>query len=75
MDRSSQPRRLRRPTLQVVVEEIEWLRRQHWTGKQIAEGRPGTSRKDDRRVLNAPGRAHDQDPRARRSEMVACATS
>jgi transposase InsO family protein len=35
-DRSSRPHRLHRPTPQVVVEEIEWLRRQRWTGKQIA---------------------------------------
>jgi transposase InsO family protein len=36
MDRSSRPHRLRQPTLQAVVEEIERLRRQRWTGKQIA---------------------------------------
>ncbi len=35
-DRSSRPHRLRRPTRQAVVEEIEQLRRQRWTGKQIA---------------------------------------
>ena len=35
-DRSSRPHRLRQPTLHVVVEEIERLRRQRWTGKQIA---------------------------------------
>src|SRR5437588_2698134 len=35
-DRSSRPHRLRRPTPQTVVEEIERLRRQRWTGKQIA---------------------------------------
>jgi hypothetical protein len=35
-DRSSRPYRLRRPTLQTVIEEIERLRRQRWTGKQIA---------------------------------------
>jgi transposase InsO family protein len=35
-DRSSRPHRLRRPTPQAVVEEIERLRRQRWTGKQIA---------------------------------------
>jgi hypothetical protein len=32
-DRSSRPHRLRQPT---VVDEIERLRRQRWTGKQIA---------------------------------------
>ena len=35
-DRSSRPHRLRQPTPQAVVEEIEGLRRQRWTGKQIA---------------------------------------
>jgi transposase len=35
-DRSSKPHRLRQPTPAVVVEEIERLRRQRWTGKQIA---------------------------------------
>jgi transposase len=35
-DRSSRPRRLRRPTPQEIVKKIEQLRRQLWTGKQIA---------------------------------------
>ena len=35
-DRSSRPHRLRQPTPQAVVAEIERLRRQRWTGKQIA---------------------------------------
>jgi transposase InsO family protein len=35
-DRSSRPHRLRQPTPQTVVEEIERLRRQRRTGKQIA---------------------------------------
>lgn len=35
-DRSSRPRRLRCPTPQEVVLKIEQLRRQRWTGKQIA---------------------------------------
>jgi transposase len=35
-DRSSPPHRLHRPTHQTVIEEIERLRRQRWTGKQIA---------------------------------------
>src|SRR3954469_25237962 len=35
-DRSSKPHRLRQATPAVVVEEIERLRRQRWTGKQIA---------------------------------------
>jgi transposase len=35
-DRSSRPHRLRRPTSPAAVVEIERLRRQRWTGKQIA---------------------------------------
>ena len=35
-DRSSRPHRLRRPTPQAIIETIERLRRQRWTGKQIA---------------------------------------
>jgi len=35
-DRSSRPHRLRRPTPMAVVERIEALRRQRFTGKQIA---------------------------------------
>jgi transposase InsO family protein len=35
-DRSSRPHRPRQPTPAAVVEEIERLRRQRWTGKQIA---------------------------------------
>jgi transposase InsO family protein len=35
-DRSSRPHRIRRPTPTAVVVEIERLRRQRWTGKQIA---------------------------------------
>jgi transposase InsO family protein len=35
-DRSSRPHRLRRPTPRDVIEKIERLRRQRWTGKQIA---------------------------------------
>ncbi len=35
-DRSSRPHRLRHPTPQVVVEQVEALRRQRRTGKQIA---------------------------------------
>jgi len=35
-DRSSRPRRLYRPTPAAVVEKVETLRRQRWTGKQIA---------------------------------------
>ena len=35
-DRSSRPRRLNRPTPDAVVAQVEALRRQRWTGKQIA---------------------------------------
>ena len=35
-DRSSRPRRLYRPTQQATFEQVEALRRQRWTGKQIA---------------------------------------
>jgi transposase InsO family protein len=35
-DRSSRPHRLHRPTPQAVVEQVEQLRRQRYTGKQIA---------------------------------------
>src|SRR6476619_2415224 len=35
-DRSSRPRRLHRPTPQAVIEQVEALRRQRRTGKQIA---------------------------------------
>ena len=35
-DRSSRPHRIRLPTPAAVVAEIERLRRQRWTGKQIA---------------------------------------
>jgi transposase InsO family protein len=37
MDRSSRPRRLHRPTPQAVVNQIETLRRQRWTGALIAK--------------------------------------
>ncbi len=35
-DRSSRPHRLYRPTPETVVADVERLRRQRWTGKQIA---------------------------------------
>lgn len=35
-DRSSRPHRLNRPTPEAVVAQVEALRRQRWTGKQIA---------------------------------------
>ena len=36
-DRSSRPHRLRRPTPDEIVKRIEALRRQRWTGQQIAK--------------------------------------
>src|SRR5512137_744274 len=36
VDRSSRPHRLRRPTPETVVARVEALRRQRWTGAQIA---------------------------------------
>ena len=37
IDRSSRPHRLYRPTPEATAERIEALRRQRWTGKQIAQ--------------------------------------
>jgi len=53
-DRSSRPHRLRRPTPQAVVGEIERLRRQRWTGKQIA-AETGVSPATVSRVLRRLG--------------------
>src|SRR5215472_4558865 len=53
-DRSSRPHRLRQPTAQAVVEEIEQLRRQRWTGKQIA-AETGVSPATVSRVLRRLG--------------------
>src|SRR5215831_3658973 len=53
-DRSSRPHRLRQPTPQAVVEEIEQLRRQRWTGKQIA-AETGVSPATISRVLKRLG--------------------
>jgi transposase InsO family protein len=52
--RSSRPHRLYRPTPQAVVEEIERLRRQRWTGKQIA-AQTGVSPATVSRVLRRLG--------------------
>jgi len=54
MDRSSRPHRLRQPTLQAVVEEIERLRRQRWTSKQNAAA-SGVSPATVSRVLRRLG--------------------
>ena len=53
-DRSSRPHRLRQPTPQAVVAEIERLRRQRWTGKQIA-AETGVSPATVSRVLRRLG--------------------
>ena len=53
-DRSSRPHRLRRPTPKTVVMEIERLRRQRWTGKQIAAD-TGVSPATVSRVLHRLG--------------------
>jgi transposase InsO family protein len=53
-DRSSRPHRLRQPTPQAVIEEIERLRRQRRTGKQIA-AETGVSPATVSRVLRRLG--------------------
>jgi transposase InsO family protein len=53
-DRSSRPHRLRQPTPQAVVGEIERLRRQRWTGRQIA-AEAGVSPATVSRVLRRLG--------------------
>jgi transposase InsO family protein len=53
-DRSSRPHRLRQPTPAAEVEEIERLRRQRWTGKQIA-AQVGVSPATVSRVLRRLG--------------------
>jgi transposase InsO family protein len=53
-DRSSRPYRLRRPTSETVIAKIERLRRQRWTGKQIA-AETGVSPATVSRVLHRLG--------------------
>jgi transposase len=53
-DRSFRPHRLRLPTPQAVVDEIERLRRRRWTGKQIA-AETGVSPATVSRVLRRLG--------------------
>ncbi|HUO11541.1 MAG TPA: IS481 family transposase, partial [Caulobacteraceae bacterium] len=64
-DRSSRPHKLRRPTPPGVVEQIIALRRQRWTGKQIAK-ETATSPATVSRVLRAArlSRMRDLDPPA-----------
>jgi transposase InsO family protein len=62
-ERSSRPHKLHRPTPPEVIEQIVALRRQRWSGKQIAE-ESGTSPATVSRVLRAAGlsRVKDLDP-------------
>ena len=64
-DRSSWPHRLHRPTAQATAERIETLRRQRWTGKQIAR-ETGVSPATVSRVLRRVGlsRMRDLEPAA-----------
>jgi transposase InsO family protein len=65
VDRSSRPHRLHRPTPEASVERIEALRRQRWTGKQIAQ-ETGVSPATVSRVLKRLGlsRIKDLEPAA-----------
>jgi transposase InsO family protein len=62
-DRSSRPRRLYRPTPAVIAQQIEQLRRQRFTGKQIAK-ETGVSPATVSRVLKRLGisRLRDLEP-------------
>jgi transposase InsO family protein len=64
-DRSSRPHRLRQPTPPDVVERIEALRRQRWTGQRIAQ-ETGVSPATVSRVLKRLGlnRIGDLEPAA-----------
>ena len=53
-DRSSRPHRLHEPTPAAIVEKVEALRRQRWTGKQIAA---------EARRLAGDRQPHPQAPR------------
>ena len=63
VDRSSRPQRLRHPTPQNIAEQIERLRRQRFTGKQIAKD-TGVSSATVSRVLRRLGisRLRDLEP-------------
>jgi transposase InsO family protein len=64
-DRSSRPHKLRRPTPPEIIEQIIALRRQRWTGKQIAK-ETATSPSTVSRVLRAArlSRMRDLEPAA-----------
>jgi transposase InsO family protein len=53
-DRSSRPHRLRRPVPAAIIERIEALRRQRWTGAQIAR-ETGVSKATVSRILRRLG--------------------
>src|SRR5436190_5288419 len=55
-DRSSRPHRVRRPTPAETIERIEALRRQRWTGAQIAR-ETGVSKASVSRTLRRLGRS------------------
>ena len=63
MDRSSRPKRLYRPTPAVIVEQVEVLRRQRFTGKQIGSDL-GVSPATVSRILRRLGliRMRDLEP-------------
>jgi transposase InsO family protein len=65
-DRSSRPRRLRRPTSQTVIDEITALRRKRFTGKHIARA-TGVAAATVSRVLRRAGlsRMRDLEPPAK----------
>src|SRR5216683_836143 len=54
LDRSSRPHRLYRPTSEAIMARIEALRRQRWSGKQIAQEN-GVSPATVRRVMTDNG--------------------
>lgn len=62
-DRSSRPHRLREPTPEATCDQIVALRRQRWTGKQVAEA-VGVSPATVSRVLRRAGlsRLRDLEP-------------
>ena len=60
IDRSSRPHRLYRPTPEATAERIEALRRQRWTGKQIAQ-ETGVSPATISRVLKRLGLSRMKD--------------
>jgi transposase InsO family protein len=64
-DRSSRPRRLRRPTAEELVQRVEALRRERWPGVRIAQ-HTGLSRATISRILRRLkiSRIHDLEPQS-----------